>query len=113
MKRELTCIICPIGCTLEVELDGKEVKSVTGNTCPRGAKYAETECTAPKRTVTTTVKTENSEVLPVKTDSPIPKEKIFELMEIINNSVAHLPISVGDVIIEDVFGCNVVATKNM
>ncbi len=38
---------------------------------------------------------------------------VCELMEIINNSVAHLPISVGDVIIEDVFGCNVVATKNM
>ena len=112
MKRELTCIICPIGCTIEVELDGSEIKSIKGNTCPRGAKYAETECIAPTRTVTTTIKCDNGAVVPVKTDRPIPKEKIFELMEIINNSVAHLPISVGDVIIEGVFGCNVVATKN-
>ncbi|MBQ8207583.1 MAG: DUF1667 domain-containing protein [Clostridia bacterium] len=113
MKRELTCIICPIGCSLEVKIDNGEVKSVKGNTCPRGKKYAETECIAPMRTVTTTMKCDDGSVVPVKTDSPIPKEKVFELMKIINNSVTHLPISVGDVIIENVFGCNIVATKNM
>ncbi|MBQ8005928.1 MAG: DUF1667 domain-containing protein [Clostridia bacterium] len=113
MKRELTCIICPIGCSLEVEIENGEVQSVKGNTCPRGKKYAETECIAPMRTVTTTVRCDDGSVLPVKTDSPIPKEKMFELMEIINNSIAHLPISIGDVIIENVFGCNIVATKNM
>ncbi len=113
MKRELTCIICPIGCSLEVEIENGEVKSVKGNTCPRGKNYAETECVAPMRTVTTTVRCDDGSVLPVKTDSPIPKEKMFELMEIINDSIAHLPISIGDVIIENVFGCNIVATKNM
>ncbi len=113
MKRELTCIICPIGCSLEVQIEDGEVKSVKGNTCIRGKKYAETECIAPMRTVTTTMRCDDGSVVPVKTDAPIPKEKMFELMEIVNNSVAHLPISVGDVIIENVFGCNIVATKNM
>ena len=48
----------------------------------------------------------------VKTDTTIPKEKVFECMEIINKTSVSLPISVGDVIIKDVFGSNVVATQN-
>lgn len=112
MKRDLTCIVCPIGCSLTVEFDGDKILSVTGNTCPRGEKYASDECLCPKRTITSTVKCDNGEILSVKTDNTIPKDKIFECMEIINNVVAHLPVSVGDVIIEDVFGVNVVATQN-
>lgn len=113
MKRELTCIVCPVGCSLEVQLENGRVLSVTGNTCPRGAEYAKNECTAPKRTVTTTMRCDNGVLLPVKTDKPIPKEKVMECMKIINSSVAHLPISAGDVIIENVFEAKVVATKNM
>lgn len=112
MTRELTCIVCPIGCSLKVELDGKNVLSVTGNTCPRGVEYAKNECTNPVRTITTTVVCDDGSFVPVKTDKPIPKDKIFEVMEIVNKKKAHLPISIGDVIIEDVFGSNIVATAN-
>lgn len=113
MKRELTCIVCPIGCSLEVELTDGKVTGVTGNTCPRGKVYAENECTNPKRTITTTVKCANGEVIPVKTKEPIAKEKIFEAMKVINSTVATTPVEVGDVIIDDVFGSPVVATKNL
>ena len=112
MKRELTCIVCPIGCSLKVELDGDKVISVSGNTCKRGEKYANDECTNPKRTITSTVKCDDGVVVSVKTDTTIPKDKMYECMEIINKTVAHLPISVGDVIIKDVFGANIVATQN-
>lgn len=112
MKRTLTCIVCPLGCTLEVELDGKTVVSVSGHTCPRGKKYAETECTAPTRTVTSTVKCEDGSLIAVKTDRPIPKEHVFDCMQRINAAVASLPVSIGDIILEDVFGCNVIATQN-
>ncbi len=112
MKRELTCIVCPMGCTLLAEIENNEVLSVTGNTCPRGARYAQAECTNPQRTVTTTMKCSDGGVVSVKTDTTIPKDKIFECMEIINNTVVSLPISVGDVIIKDIFGSNVVATQN-
>ena len=111
--RELTCIVCPIGCTLKAEIEDGKVISVSGNTCPRGKVYAENECTSPVRTITTTVKCVTGEVVPVKTESPIPKDKIFEAMKIINNSHPVLPILVGDVIIEDVFGSKVVAVKNI
>lgn len=111
MKRELTCIACPLGCNLTVELDGKEILSVTGNTCPRGKEYAVNECTRPVRTVTTTVRCEDGGLVAVKTANPIPKDKMLEAMKIINKTVAKAPISVGDIIIEDLFGSPVVATQ--
>lgn len=112
MTRELTCIICPRGCGLKVEIEDGKVLSVTGNSCPRGVKYAEDECCNPMRTITSTVRCEDGRVISVKTDRPIPKAKMFECMKMINSATAHLPIAIGDVIIEDVFGSNVVATEN-
>lgn len=112
MTRNLTCIVCPVGCSLTVELDGKTVHSVTGNTCPRGKAYAETECIAPMRIVTSTVRCTNGRVVAVKTDRPIPKEKMHACMARINSVIAPLPISAGDVIIEDVFGSDIIATAN-
>lgn len=111
MKRELTCIACPLGCSLVVTMEEKNVLSVIGNTCPRGKEYAINECTSPKRTVTTTIRCENGELVSVKTSKPIPKEKVFEAMQIINSTVAKLPLTVGDIIIPDLFGSQVVATQ--
>ncbi len=113
MKRELTCIVCPVGCSLVAEIKDNGEVEVIGNGCLRGRVYAENECTAPMRTITTTVRCNNGEILPVKTDSPIPKEKIFEAMKIINKACPVLPIDVEDVIIEDVFGSKVVAIRSI
>ena len=112
MKRDLTCIACPLGCLLTIELDGKNIISIEGNTCKRGREYAISECTSPVRTVTTTMRCENGDLVSVKTKNPIPKDKIFEAMSIINKTVAKLPISVGDIIIEDLFGSPLVATQD-
>lgn len=111
MKRTLTCIVCPLGCTLTAEVEGKNVLSVEGNRCPRGKAYAETECTAPMRTVTTTVRCTDGGLVAVKTRTPIPKEHIFDCMRILNHTVAPLPIAVGDVIMKDVFGSDIVAVQ--
>ncbi len=113
MKRDLVCIICPRGCNLTVELDGKEIKSVTGNSCPRGLQYAENECLNPQRTVTSTIRCIDGRPVSVKTDRAIPKDKVFECMKMINSVTAPLPIHIGDVMIKDVFGSNVVATENI
>ena len=113
MKRELTCIVCPIGCSLTAETEDGKVLNVSGNTCPRGKVYAENECTNPTRTITTTVRCKTGEMLSVKTDTPIPKDKIFEAMKIINKISPVLPISAGDVIMDDVFGSKLVATKTI
>ena len=73
-KRKLTCIGCPMGCQVEVELDGSEVQTVTGNHCKRGDAYARKEVTNPTRIVTTTVRLAGGGVVPVKTKEDIPKE---------------------------------------
>lgn len=112
MKRQITCIICPMGCSMEAEVEDGKMLGVTGNTCPRGAAYALAECTNPMRTVTSTVLCDDGSVVPVKTESMIPKDKIFECMKIINRTVAHLPVSAGDTIIEDCFGSKVIATAS-
>ncbi len=112
MKRELTCIVCPIGCPLSVEIENNRVLNVSGNTCPRGKKYAEDECTNPQRVVTSTVKCSDGSMVSVKTDRTISKDKMQECMKIINNKIADLPVTVGDVIIEGAFGANIVATQN-
>ena len=112
MNKKLTCIVCPLGCSLDIEISGEEIK-VSGNTCPRGKEYAVSECTNPVRTVTSTVRCENGFLIPVKTDRPVSKEKIFEVMKVISEVIIPLPIKVGDVIIKNVCGCNIVATANM
>lgn len=115
MIRELTCIVCPKGCQINVELDdNKKVLSVSGHTCKRGEDYANTECTAPKRTVTSTVAVEGGGVVPVKTDSTVPKELMMDCMKIINATKVPANTKLGDVIIKDILGtgANVVATRN-
>ena len=115
MKRELTCIVCPMGCALTAEIENGQVVSVTGNTCPRGAKYAEQECTHPERVLTTTAAVEGGGVLPVRTDRAVPKEMLFDCMAEVNQVTVHLPISIGTVIIEHIAGteANLVAAKNL
>ena len=115
MKRNLTCIVCPIGCQFSVTLENGVVTEVTGNTCPRGKQYAINECTNPVRTVTTTARTADGGVIPVKTDRPIPKELMFECMKEIDRSVVTLPAQIGDIVIENLLGigANVIVTANM
>ena len=114
MTREMVCIICPRGCRLTAKVNGDNI-TVTGNNCPRGKKYAEDECINPVRTVTSTVRVLNREdtMVSVKTEKPVPKAKIAEVMEMIRAAGVNAPVGIGDVIIKDVFGTNVIATKDI
>ena len=102
MKRKLTCIECPIGCEIEVELKDGKVVSLTGNGCPRGKIYAEAEVVCPKRVVTSTVRAENGEMIPVKTDKPVRKDAIFEVMQKINETTCKMPVALGDILVENI-----------
>ena len=119
MNKTLTCIVCPIGCQLEVTLDDSgKVTEVSGNTCKRGHDYAVTEFTDPRRTLTTTVRITGSDTdrfLPVRTSSPIPKPKLFEAMEAANKIEVKAPVKVGDTVISDFIesGINLIACKSI
>ncbi|MBR5225906.1 MAG: DUF1667 domain-containing protein [Clostridia bacterium] len=113
----LICIGCPLGCPLTVEMEGNEVKSVSGNTCPRGDAYAKKELTNPTRIVTSTVRVSGGKLamVSVKTQSDIPKDKIFECVKAPKDVDMVAPVKIGDVVLENVAGTgvNVIATKNV
>ena len=102
MIKNLTCIECPVGCSIEVALEEGKVTSVKGNACPRGKLYAEAEVVCPKRVVTSTVRAENGEMIPVKTDRPVRKDAIFEVMKIINATTCKTPVAIGQVLVENI-----------
>jgi CxxC motif-containing protein len=87
-KITMTCITCPIGCELTVEFENKKFISVSGNDCNRGKTYASTEIQNPRRTLTSTVVISNTankattKYLPIKTSSPIAKNKVLEFNSI-------------------------------
>jgi CxxC motif-containing protein len=116
MRKEMTCIACPIGCKLCIrEKNGQYL--VTGNRCPRGEKYAIAEITAPKRKITSTVKITGAKysVIPVKTEHAIPKDKIFEVMQALSSVTLCAPVKRGDVVIANVAntGVDIIATRDL
>lgn len=118
MKKQLTCIGCPMGCEITVELDeNNEIIKISGNSCQNGENYARNEVTHPMRQVTSTVVIHNAmyKRLPVILSSEIPKEKIFAVMAEINKVITQAPVKRGDIIIENVcnLGVNVIASKSM
>ncbi|MCR5686724.1 MAG: FAD-dependent oxidoreductase [Lachnospiraceae bacterium] len=103
------CIICPKGCMIEVKTKDGDILSVSGNSCGRGDAYARSEVTSPVRTVTSTVKVSGGSrpLVPVRTEKPIPKDKIMQCIDEIRSFEAVSPVSEGDVLIKDVAGCGV------
>lgn len=117
MKKEIICTVCPRGCHMQVEGDGDKVLSAEGYTCKRGLEYANTEYAHPVRILTTTVKMAGVEgdLLPVRSAQLLPKEKLFECMDVIRKTEVTLPVKCYDVVIADICGTGVdiVATKSV
>lgn len=112
-EKEIICLGCPLSCTLSVN----EEYVVTGNKCPKGKKYAIMEIKNPSRVLTTTIQVNNALVkrLPVKTSEPIPKDKILLCKKALDKIEVKAPISLGDIILENIIGTkvDVVATRNI
>ncbi len=118
-KINLTCINCPLGCPVEVTMDGGEIVEIKGYTCPRGEQYARKEVTNPTRIVTSSVLVYGSEsgavTVSCKTKSDVPKGKIFDVVAALKGVAVPAPVHTGDVIVADVAGTGVdmVATKTV
>ena len=102
-EKKLTCICCPMGCQLQVTIRDGQVEKVEGNTCKRGAIYGKKEVTDPTRIVTTTVHVSGGveNMVSVKTQSDIPKDKIFDCIHALKNITVSAPVHIGDVILKD------------
>ena len=112
--RKLTCIECPMGCSIEVTMDGGKVVSVVGNSCPRGKMYAENEVVCPRRVLTSTVRSVDGKMISVKTDKPIKKAEMFDIMKVIAGVHPKTPVKIGDVLLANISeDANLVATDNV
>ena len=110
---KLTCIECPMGCDLTATQENGKI-TVSGNSCPRGELYANNEVVCPKRVLTTTVKSNNGKLVPVKTDLPIRKEMTFEVMDKISKITISTPVKIGDVVVEKILDdANLIVTDNI
>lgn len=112
---QFSCTTCPSECLLTVEVersaDGAvvEARSVTGNSCPRGDKFAHQELTCPMRVLTTTVAVSGGDeaLLPVRTAEAIPLALHAQAMDLIRGLVIDAPIRMGDVVLEDLLSTNI------
>ena len=112
---QFNCTTCPSECllTVEVERDANgsvvKVRSVTGNNCPRGDKFAHQELTCPMRVLTTTVAVSGDDeaLLPVRTAEAIPLALHAQTMTLIRDLVVNAPIRMGDVVLEDLLDTSI------
>jgi len=117
MRKDMICVCCPLGCRLTVDYTEKAVEKVSGNRCKVGLGYAEKECFNPERTLTSTVKVKGGHLplVSVRTSKPIPKNRIFDAMDLLAKVEVDAPIKIGDVIVPNLFGtgADIIATKNI
>lgn len=106
MVKNITCTVCPMGCAIEVTIDGDSI-TTKGNTCKRGEVYAKAEVTCPTRVLTSTMKCISGGIVSVKSRTAIPKDKMFECMQVINSAVAKDGVKIGDTLIENILGTGV------
>ena len=117
MTKAMICIMCPLGCKMEVQFEGQKINQLQGNECKKGFKYAKQEISFPGRILTTTIKTENSLIplLPVRSDKEIPKEKLIECMIEIFKYTITGSINVGEIVIPNIIGldANIIASRTL
>lgn len=118
---KITCVICPVGCEIEVDYEvvngEKIVKEVRNNRCQRGYKYSTAEVVCPERILTSTVAIKGADFnrLPVRSEKPVPKDKMFDCMKIIRSFSIEAPVKMGQVLIENIAdtGVNIIATRSL
>jgi CxxC motif-containing protein len=117
MTKILTCIECPKGCKLTIDFAEDGSIRVGGNQCKKGERYGIAESTNPVRILTSSVLTVNQPIkmLPVRTDKPIPKERILDAMNEVKKVRIKKNVSVGDILVENFLnlGVNLIATREI
>jgi len=116
-EKEITCIVCPVGCKILVKSDGKKAEVLSGEKCKKGIDYAMHEALDPRRMLTSSILVEGGEwpLVSVKSSKSIPKEWIFDILEEIKKTIVKAPIKSGQIVIKNVsgIGIDIVATKTV
>jgi CxxC motif-containing protein len=113
----LTCVLCPVGCELEVRRDDSTEVEVSGNQCDKGIPFAVEEILHPKRNLATSVPVRgtSSKMVSVRLSGPVPREMIFPILAEIARLRPEAPVNRGQVLVADVLGTgvDVIATRTV
>ena len=116
-KKHFVCVVCPIGCEIDVVHDGSKIISMEGNKCERSEEFVSQELIEPVRILTTTVRIQGSRwvVIPVRTDKSVPKRLFPRIMRQLRRVKLQAPVNMLDVVVRDVLGtrANIIATRTM
>lgn len=114
---EIRCIICPTGCVVQVKKDEEGELTYEGYTCKRGLEYAQQEYLAPKRVLTTTIRVDKGflPMVPVRSNVPILKNRLNEVLDEIAKTIIKAPVKMGDILLENVLGleANIIASRDL
>jgi CxxC motif-containing protein len=116
-KKHFVCVVCPIGCEIDVVHDGSKIISMEGNRCEKSEEFISQELVEPMRILTTTVRVQGSRlsVIPVRTDKAVPKRLFPHIMKQLRHIKLQAPVSMLDVVVKDILhtGAAVIATRTM
>jgi CxxC motif-containing protein len=116
-KKHFVCVVCPIGCEIDVIHDGSEIISMEGSKCEKSEEFVTQELIEPMRILTTTVRIQRSRwpIIPVRTDKAVPKRLFPRIMRQLRHIKLQAPINMLDVVVRDVLhtGANIMATRTM
>ena len=116
-KRHFVCVVCPIGCEIDVVHEDGKIISMEGNRCERSEEFVSQELVEPMRILTTTVRIQGARwpVIPVRTDKPVPKRLFPRIMRRLRRVELQAPVSMLDIVMKDVAGtgANIIATRSM
>ena len=116
-KTHFVCVVCPVGCEIDVVHDGGKIISMEGNKCEKSEEFVTQELIEPMRILTTTVRIQGSRwlVIPVRTDKAVPKRLFALIMRRLRRIELQAPVGILDVVVRDVLrtGANVIATRSM
>jgi len=114
---EIRCIVCPTGCIVQVKKDEDGELTYEGYTCNRGLEYAQQEYLAPKRVLTTTIRVDDGflPLVPVRSNVPILKNRLTEVLDEIAKTIIKAPVKMGDILLENVLGleANIIASRDL
>jgi CxxC motif-containing protein len=116
-KKHFVCVVCPIGCEIDVVHDGGKIISMEGNKCEKSEEFVSQELIEPMRILTTTVRIQGSRwpVIPVRTDKAVPKRLFPRIMRQLRRINLQAPVNMLDLVVGDVLhtGVNIIATRTM
>jgi CxxC motif-containing protein len=116
-KKHFVCVVCPIGCEIDVVHEGSTIVSMEGNKCEKSVEFVSQELIEPMRILTTTVRIQGSRwtVVPVRTDRAVPRRLFPRIMKRLGLVELQAPVNMLEVVLRDILhtGANVIATRTM